>query len=250
MMIMKVKVMKMMNFDIIKVPVNSIIDDVRDRITNETTLERAEIIEEMLYLLEYTHPFAKVAIEEHGSELTNELYASRGLAQVIKFTADKYVPLIQFNQDKLDEILMLDRKVITDIERDDESTRNRSTTHEIDRLSTVEDEELPHEESHLKKMNDTPNAGANPNLLSDTYLSKSERNAINIGLRESSQTASIDEDGSSTESDLTNSSMNEQSQSTTIDNIERAKVLVQLDTIIKDYYSMWVRDIDRAILVI
>lgn len=240
----------MMDFDIIKVPVNSIIDEVRDKITNETTLERVEIIEKMLYMLEHNHPFAKVAIENQGNVLIDESTASRVLAQVVKFTADKYVPLIQFNQDKLDEILTLDRKVITDIERDDESTRNRSTTHEIDRLSVVEDEDLPHEESHLKKFNDTPNAGANPNLLDDTYLSKSERNAVNVGLRESSQTASIDEDGSSTESDLTNSSTTEQSQSTTIDNIERAKLLVQLDTTIKDYYSMWIRDIDKAILVI
>ena len=246
----KVKVMNMMSFDIVKVPVKSIIDEVSDLINDNTTLERAEIIDKMLYSLEYTHPFAKIAIEKQDDELNDKIHASHALARVIEFTADKYVPLIQFNQDKLDEILALDRKVITDIERDDESSRNRTTTHEIDRLSVVEDEDQPHEESHLKKVNDTPNAGANPNLLDDTYLSQSERNTANVGLRESSQTASIDEDGSSTESDLTNSSMNEQSQSTTIDNIERAKILVQLDQTIKDYYSMWVREVDRAILVI
>lgn len=246
----KVKVMKMMDFDIIKVPVKSIIDEVSDLINDTTTLERTEIINKMLHSLEYTHPFAKIAIEKQDDELNDKKHASHALARVIEFTADKYVPLIQFNQDKLDEILTLDRKVITDTKHDDSSSRNRSTTHEIGRLSVVEDEDKPHEESHLKKTNDTPNAGANPNLLDDTYLSKSERNTANVGLKESSQTASINEDGSSTESDLTNSSTTEQSQSSTIDNIERAKILVQLDQTIKDYYSMWIRDIDKTILVI
>src|SRR5690554_3442332 len=165
-------VMNMMDFDIIKVPLKSILFDVRDLIRDGLSSEKAIIIETMLYSLESTHPFAKIAIENTADELDNKVSASWALYEVIKFSADKYVPLIQFNQDKLDEILALDRKVITDVERDDESIRNRSTTHEIDRLSIVEDEEQPHEESHLKKLNDTPNAGANPNLLDDTYLSQ------------------------------------------------------------------------------
>lgn len=239
----------MIDFDIIKVPVKSILDQVIDWTINRP-LDEHEIIDKMLESLQYTHPFAKIVIENQSDELENEREAANALLRVIEFTADKYVPLIQFNQDKLDEILTLDRKVITDIARDDESSRNRSTTHEIDRISIIEDEEQPHEETHLKKLNDTPNAGANPNLLDDTYLSQSERNTANVGLRESHQMADVSEDGSSTESDSTNSSMNEQSQSTTIDNIERARVLVQLDQTIKDYYSMWIRDIDKAILVI
>ncbi len=240
----------MISFDIVKFPVNEMIDEVGDIIIFNRTEIEEEILMKMLYSIEFTHPFAKIAIEDKGDYDNNRIYASRALANVINFTAEKYLPLIKFNQDKLDEILTLDRKVITDIERDDESTRNRSTTHEIDRLSIVEDEEQPHEETHLKKLNDTPNAGANPNLLDDTYLSQSERNTANVGLRESHQMADITEDGSSTESDLTNSSTTEQSQSSIVDNIERAKILVQLDQTIKDYYSMWIRDIDKAILVI
>lgn len=240
----------MMEFDIVKVPVKEIFSQVFIKVIENRTELETEILEKALFSIDLTHPFAKIAIENYNDDESNKIHASYALAKVIDFTAEKYLPLIKFNMEKLDQILALDRKVTTDLERDDESTRNRSTTHEIDRLSSVEDIDQPHEESHLKKLNDTPNAGANPNLLDDTYLTQSERNTANIGLRESNQTANVSEDGSSTDSDLSNSSTTEQSQSTIVDNIERAKILVQLDQIIKDYYSMWIRDIDKAILVI
>lgn len=215
---MKVKVMKMMNFDIVKVPVKSIIDEVSDLIDDTTTLEMAEIIHKMLHSLEYTHPFAKIAIEEQNNELNNIVHASHALFTVINFTADKYVPLIQFNQDKLNDILTLERKTTSNVDRNVIQDR-------LDDAAT---------DSSIRKFNDTPNAGSNPNLLDDTYLSESERNTTSLGERSSNVNQDLSEEG-------------------TIlieDNIERAKILVQLDQMIKDYYSMWVRDIDKAILVI
>lgn len=45
-------------------------------------------------------------------------------------------------------------------------------------------EELPQTKSLLVKENDTPNAGNNTDLLSDTYLSKSQRNVEEIGSKD------------------------------------------------------------------
>ncbi len=208
----------MMSFDIVKVSVREIATEVKDAIDDTTTLERAEIIHKMLRSLYYTHPFAKIAIEKQIDELNNKKHASNALTNVIIFTADKYVPLIQFNQDKLDEILTLERKTISNVDRNVVQDR-------LDDAAT---------DSSIRKFNDTPNAGSNPNLLDDTYLSESERNTTNLGERSSNVNQDLSEEG------------------TTLieDNIERAKILVQLDQMIKDYYSMWIRDIDKAILVI
>src|SRR5690554_1895473 len=214
----KVKVMNMMDFDIVKVPVKSIIAEVADLIVDNTTLERAKIIYKMLEVLEYTHPFAKIAIEKQEHEHYNEEQALYALTKVIEYSADKYVPLIQFNQEKLDEILTLDRKTTSNVDRNVVQDR-------LDDATT---------DSSIRKFNDTPNAGANPDLLDDTYLSESERNTTSLGERSSNVNQDLSEEG------------------TTLieDNIERAKILVQLDQMIKDYYSMWIRDIDKAILVI
>src|SRR5690554_2483311 len=156
----KVKVMNMMDFDIIKVPLKSILFDVRDLIRDGLSSEKAIIIETMLYSLESTHPFAKIAIENTADELDNKEKASWALYEVVKFSADKYVPLIQFNQEKLDEILTLDRKTTSNVDRNVVQDR-------LDDAAT---------DSSIRKFNDTPNAGANPDLLDDTYLSESERN--------------------------------------------------------------------------
>src|SRR5690554_4481309 len=214
----KVKVMNMMDFDIIKVPLKSILFDVRDLIRDGLSSEKAIIIETMLYSLESTHPFAKIAIENTADELDNKEKASWALAKVIEFTANKYVPLIQFNQEKLDEILTLDRKTTSNVDRNVVQDR-------LDDAAT---------DSSIRKFNDTPNAGANPDLLDDTYLSESERNTTSLGERSSNVNQDLSEEGTTL----------------TEDNIERAKILVQLDQMIKDYYSMWIRDIDKAILVI
>lgn len=208
----------MMSFDIVKVRVRSIIDQVVEFIDINTTLEEREIIYKMLDLLEYKHPFASIAIEKQRDDHTNRVRASSTFAKVVEFSADKYVPLIQFNQDKLDEILALDRKTTSNVDRNVVQDR-------LDDAAT---------DSSIRKFNDTPNAGANPDLLDDTYLSESERNTTDLGERSSNVNQDLSEEG-------------------TIlieDNIERAKILVQLDQMIKDYYSMWVRDIDKAILVI
>lgn len=208
----------MMDFDIVKVPVKSILGDVHILLSDISTIETDEIFYKMLYSLEHTHPFAKIAIENMGDEFYNEASASRALFDVIIFTADKYVPLIRFNQDKLDEILTLERKTTSNVDRNVMQDR-------LDDATT---------DSSIRKFNDTPNAGSNPDLLDDTYLSESERNTTSLGERSSNVNQDLSEEG------------------TTLieDNIERAKILVQLDQIIKDYYSMWIRDIDKAILVI
>lgn len=210
--------MNMMDFDIVKVPVKSILFDVRDLIRDGLSSEKTIIIEVMLYSLEYTHPFAKIAIENTTNEIDNKEKASWALYEVIKFSADKYVPLIQFNQEKLNEILTLDRKTTSNVDRNVVQDR-------LDDAAT---------DSSIRKFNDTPNAGANPDLLDDTYLSESERNTTSLGERSSNVNQDLSEEG------------------TTLieDNIERAKILVQLDQMIKDYYSMWIRDIDKAIFVI
>ena len=210
--------MNMMDFDIIKVPLKSILFDVRDLIRDGLSSEKAIIIETMLYSLESTHPFAKIAIENTADELDNKEKASWALYEVVKFSADKYVPLIQFNQEKLDEILTLDRKTTSNVDRNVVQDR-------LDDAAT---------DSSIRKFNDTPNAGANPDLLDDTYLSESERNTTSLGERSSNVNQDLSEEGTTL----------------TEDNIERAKILVQLDQMIKDYYSMWIRDIDKAILVI
>ena len=89
----------MMDFDIIKVPVKSILGEVHILLSDISTLEIGEIFYKMLYSLEYTHPFAKIAIEKQADDLNNKVQASYAFFQVIEFSADKYVPLNELLKD-------------------------------------------------------------------------------------------------------------------------------------------------------
>lgn len=139
------------------------------------------------------------------------------LISVIESSKIKYEALLKLYHDELDNLLLGDettsREIITS--KDGSMTDDAYT------------------DSQLRKFNETPQAGNNPNLLSDTYLSESERNTVDGGER----VRTITDEGTS--SDITNRS----------NNLERALSLRAIEDNISDLYRNWMRDIDREILV-
>ena len=144
-----------------------------------------------------------------------EIAAGRQFYNYLLATGDKYSKLIEFQEYKLSELLDLRKEV------------NRTGS----KSSFRTDLENPTEDSTLRKFNETPLSGNNPDLLDDTYLSESERNTIVAGQRESESTDS--ESGSS--SDIT------------IDDVERLSAIPLIRENIRNYYLEWMKDIDREL---
>jgi|SRR5690554_253894 len=139
------------------------------------------------------------------------------LKSIIEHSYDKYVHIIKLYDDELDNILSLDRV----------DTRSITT----DKEQSQTDDAFT--DDSLIKRNDTPNAGDNPDLITDKYLSESERVKHDI----SERSRSTLESGESLETN------------THIDNIERFKLLGELEHNIANIYDQWLRYIDRNILI-
>lgn len=145
------------------------------------------------------------AMAAAGQQFYNYLFA----------TSDKYVKLIEFQEHKLNDLLELRKE----IDKAGSSGALRTNL------------EYPTEDSTLRKFNETPLSGNNPDLLDDTYLSESERNTITAGQRESEST----DDESYTSFDIAR------------DDVERLSAIPLIRENIRNYYLEWIKDIDREL---
>lgn len=129
----------------------------------------------------------------------------------IRKIGTKYKPIIQIYENQLDEILTFEKVTTVASERDVAGTN----------------EEDAYTDSSIRKLNDTPNAGNNPDLLTDTYLSESERSTLDGGARKRTIAESVSDD----------------SVTTVVDNAERFKLISKLNDSIKDAYELWAQEI-------
>lgn len=113
------------------------------------------------------------------SERPYSIYLSASTNPIVDFTnvivhsSDKWLPLINFKLNEMESLLEM------------KNVSTKSITGSITELMQVD----PHTVSILKKENETPQAG-NVNLLSDTYLTRSEREESSFAAQESNKTGS------------------------------------------------------------
>ena len=144
-----------------------------------------------------------------------EIAAGRQFYDYLRATSDKYIKLIEFQEYKLNDLLELKKETDRIGEKDSFGTNI----------------ENPTEDSTLRKFNETPLSGNNPDLLDDTYLTESERNTITAGKRESEST----DDESYTSFDIAR------------DDVERLSAIPLIRENIRNYYLEWINDIDREL---
>lgn len=122
------------------------------------------------------YPFASVVVTWRG-ELTDEIWARlarRMFLGKIKGTHLGYVSALKALEDNLDNLIENAKTSWVKV--------NSDLSHELD-IDAVEDSMSgtnsnvdETDNTNISKFNDTGKAGANPNLLSDTYLTSSTRN--------------------------------------------------------------------------
>lgn len=142
--------------------------------------------------------------------------AAMNFNSIILSSADKYGRIISLYETTLDDMLDLDR-ITTKVS---ESDLDGTTTDDAA------------EDTALNKFNDTPNAGNNPDLLTDTYLSSSDRNKFNIGERN----RAIAELRTQTE-ELNDS-----------DNIAKLEAVGRLQSNIANIFDEWLDYVDKKAL--
>lgn len=164
--------------------------------------------------------FDKLLVERYYASVVADSFehAQSLMLSTIRDSKDKYIKLIKLYEDELDNILKLDKRIETEV------------TTEV--LGNQTDDEAS--DSTLVKRNDTPNAANNPDLLTDKYLSESERVSDSIGERK----RSTSEEGETYEDRIE------------VDNIERLRVLGELEFNISNLYDQWLNYIDRRVLVV
>lgn len=126
------------------------------------------------------------------------------------------IPMLKLYEEEMDNILSLDKESssISLINKEGEDIQEAS------------------EDSSLSKENDTPD-NVNIDLTSDNYISSSQRTTIDTGKRERI----------TRNTDMVDVIYKE------VDNIERVRVLADLEHLISNIYQNWLSIIDKAMLV-
>ncbi len=196
---------------------NIIVEYIEELIDNDMNNVWAEYHHQVLDYMKNRFSRAFLVVEHYPIDdgLTDQIAAGRQFYNYLLATSDKHVKLIEFQEWKLSELLEL-RK---------ETNRTGSKFFFRDNL------EDPTEDSTLRKFNETPLSGNNPDLLDDTYLTESERNTIIAGQRRS-ESEGTDQDSSS---DII------------IDDVERLSAIPLIRENIRNYYLEWINDIDREL---
>ena len=189
---------------------------VLELIDNDTNNMWAEYHHQVLDYMKNRFLRSFLVVEHDPSDPSNnEIAAGRQFYNYLLATGDKYSKLIEFQEYKVKTLLNL---------------RN-----EIDRTGTKfffrDNIEDPTEDSTLRKFNETPLSGNNPDLLDDTYLSESERNTIAAGQRHS-------------ESEGTD---NDASGDIIIDHVREISAIPLIRENIRNYYLEWINEIDREL---
>lgn len=196
-----------------------IIDYIEELIDNDTDNMWAEYHHQVLDYMKNRFSRSFIVVDYYPKDPTadenSEIAAGRKFYNYLLATSDKYSKLIEFQEYKVKSLLNL---------------RN-----EIDRTKTKfffrDNIEDPTEDSTLRKFNETPLSGSNPNLLDDTYLSESERNTIAAGQRHS-ETEGTDNDSLS---DIIT------------DHVRDISAIPLIRENIRNYYLEWIKDIDREL---
>lgn len=196
-----------------------IIEYVQEVIDYDTSNVWAEYHKQLLDYMRYrfNRSFLVVEYNPIGDNWEEKAMAAAGqqFYNYLFATSDKYVKLIEFQEYKLNDLLELKKEIDRIGEKDSFGTNL----------------ENPTEDSTLRKFNETPLSGNNPDLLDDTYLTESERNTITAGKRESESTDSTDDFSSEI----------------IIDDVERLSAIPVIRENIRNYYLEWINDIDREL---
>lgn len=194
-----------------------VVEYIKELIDNDMNNMWASYHHQLLDYMKNRFSRAFLIVEHYPIDdgLTDTIAAGRQFYNYLLATSDKYSKLIEFQEYKLNDLLQL-RK---------ETNRTGST------FTSGTNLESPTEDSTLRKFNETPLSGNNPNLLDDTYLTESERNTITAGQRES--------EFSDTRSD--------NSSDIIIDDIEGISAIPLIRENIRNYYLEWINDIDREL---
>lgn len=112
--------------------------------------------------------------------------AATNMNSFISDSANKYGPILKELTDSVLELaIRFTEQETVDTEKDETTTIQDAAATDQDSRSSIElTEHATTTDSALRKRNDTPQAGNNPNLTNDTYLSQSERNEAILGARE------------------------------------------------------------------
>ena len=177
-------------------------------------------VNELHLLQNYLHPveYGQSSVLIEDMSYNNLTESVRMVGNAITNIGKKYKPIIAIYETQLDEILSFEKITTVASERDVAGTN----------------EEDAYTDSSIRKLNDTPNAGNNPDLLTDTYLSESERSTLDGGARKRTIAESVSDD----------------SVTTVVDNAERFKLISKLNDSIKDAYELWAQEVVLRYFVI
>lgn len=197
---------------------NMIVGYIEELIDNDTNNMWASYHKQLLDYMKnrFSRSFLVVDYNPRALDpLNSEIAAGRQFYNYLLATSDKYSKLIEFQEYRLNGLLDLRNEII----------RMGSNS------SLETNLENPTEDSTLRKFNETPLSGNNPNLLEDTYLSESERNTIIAGQRESES----------------NNSASSNSSDMIIDDTKNLSIIPVIRENIRNYYLEWIKDIDREL---
>ena len=204
-------------------------------------------------------------------EILLKLYRERGYASILGTGQDPYGQacvylnsIILGSANKYGQIIKsLTGALIDDIIKNIDSVRTETETNLLDTItdadSTDQDsrssislsENEATSDSSLRKRNDTPQAGNNPNLTNDTYLSQSERNTAEIGAR--SSTTDLEDIVTRVigEKERTHHKEGTANQNyTQVTRIANLDSVAKVWTHLQDAYANWLDHIDEKALVI
>lgn len=176
--------------------------------------------------------------------------ASNTAKSIIYNSFDKYGVQIRTLNDNIDRLITVKSSIkqSTNIDKTT-STIEDEATDTIDNQVVVETSETQDPNEIVSKRNDTPNAGNNPDLLTDRYLTGSTRNTETLG----DKTTSIDDQrfisnviGERKRANQELASMDDNYILTVHDNdIQSIKELL---TVIDSIYQQWISYLDRTML--
>lgn len=180
--------------------------------------EHQEEIEKLISTLTFLYPFSYIVVENKGVAEDKHGSAMGTFETYVKLTQNKYFKILKLYKDELDNIISMTKNTEKNITSD----------------SFKETKQDAFSDTSLKKLNDTPGGSNNPNLLSDTYLSESERNTLDSAERRADETTTSDNLEITTDTD----------------NLKRLELLSELNNKIDNVYLTWAREIDKALFVI
>lgn len=189
-------------------------------ISTLATILGTYMYDELLNALSGKYECAKILIKEwsHLTPKQLETAAHVRVADFIKQTSHLYLSRAEYLTNKLNNITQIKVTV----------QENRTTGNEQQKIDE------PVVSSTIRKLNETPQAGNNPDLLTDTYLSESERFSTREELRQSLLTGTSEDTATRTSQD----------------DFKIIKLVSEIKHDIMNLYVEWANSIAREFFVI